>query len=92
MTQYGLTKIIPEPTHLLDKFVTNFGVHSSFHSNCHHQKSFPECNLQIQYPPPYERVVLEYDKADKDLIAKLSTLLIWKKFFQRDVITKEDYF
>ena len=86
MAQYGLTKIIHEPTHLHDKFVTNSGVHSSFHSNCHHQIIFSECNLKINYPPPYERVVLEYDKADKDLITKLSTLLIWKKSFQRDVL------
>ena len=51
MTQYGLAQIIHEPALLLDcshscidliftsqnNLVTNSGVHSSLHSNCHHQ-------------------------------------------------------
>ena len=59
MTQYGLTQIIHEPTHLLDcssfcnnliftsqnNLVTNSGVHSSLHSNCHHQIIFSKFNL-----------------------------------------------
>ena len=55
MAQYGLTQIIHEPTHILESsvsridltftsqenLVTNSGVHSSLHPNCHHQIVFP---------------------------------------------------
>ena len=51
MAEHGLTQIIQESTHLLDcssscidliftsqnNLITNSGVHSSLHSNCHHQ-------------------------------------------------------
>ena len=40
------------------------------HSNCHHQIIFSEFSLKIHYPPPYERVVWEYDKPNKDLITR----------------------
>ena len=84
MAQYGLTHMIHEPAHLLDcssscidliftfqnYLITNSGVHSSLHSNCHHQILFSEFNLKIHYPPSYERVVWEYHKAKKDLTTK----------------------
>ena len=93
MTQYGLTQIIHEPTHLLDcssscidliftfqnDLVTNSGVHSCLHSNCHHQIIFSRFNLKFHYLPPYERVVWEYDKADKDLITKAIDAFDWDK-------------
>ena len=53
-----------------DNLVTNSGVHSSLHSNCHHQIIFSKFNLNISYPPPYERVVSENNKANYDLITK----------------------
>ena len=84
MAQHGLAQIIDEPTHLHDcsyscvdlvftspdNLVTNSGVHSSLHSNCHHQIIFSKFNLNISYPPPYERVVSENNKANYDLITK----------------------
>ena len=33
--------------------VVESGVHSSLHSNCHHQIIFAKFNLNIHYPPPY---------------------------------------
>ena len=59
--------------------VTNSGVHSSLHSNCHHQIVFSKFNLEIHYPPPYERLVWEYDKANKDLITKAIDPFDWDK-------------
>ena len=93
MTQYGLTQIIHEPTHLRDcssscidliftsqnNLVTNSGVPFSLHSNCHHQIIFPKFNLKIYFPPPYERVVWEYDRANKDLITKAIDAFDWDK-------------
>ena len=54
-----------------DNLVTNSGVHSSLHSNCHHQIIFSKFNLSISYPPPYEHVVSENNKANYDLITKI---------------------
>ena len=85
MAQHGLAQIIDEPTHLHDcsyscvdlvftspdNLVTNSGVHSSLHSNCHHQIIFSKFNLSISYPPPYEHVVSENNKANYDLITKI---------------------
>ena len=75
MAQYGLTQIIHEPTHILkssvsfidlvftsqENLVTNSGVHSSLHPNCHHQVVFSNFNLKIYYPPPYERLIWKYE-------------------------------
>ena len=44
------------------------GVHSSLHPNCHHQIVFAKINLKIYYPPPYEREIWHYEKANADLI------------------------
>ena len=49
------------------------------HSNCHHQIIFSRFNLKFHYLPPYERVVREYDKADKDLITKAIDAFDWDK-------------
>ena len=82
MAQYGLTQIIHEPTHILESsvscidliftsqenLVTNSGVHSSLHPNCHHQIVFSNFNLKIHYPPPYERLIWKYEKANADLL------------------------
>ena len=76
MTQYGLTQIIHEPTHILEfsvfytdlvfnsqeNLVTNSQVHSSLHLNCHYQIAFYNLNLKIYYTPPYERLIWKYEK------------------------------
>ena len=49
------------------------------YSNCHHQIVFSEFNSKIHYPPPYERVVWQYDKANKDLITKAIDTFDWDK-------------
>ena len=41
-------------------FITDSGVHSSRHPNCHHQKVFAKLNLHIVYPPPYLREIWYY--------------------------------
>ena len=54
-----------------DNLITNFGVDSSLHSNCHHQIIFSGLSLKINYPPPYEHVVSENNKANYNLITKI---------------------
>ena len=49
--------------------VMESGVHSSLHLNCHHQIVFAKFNLpSILYPPPSERTVWFYERADSEII------------------------
>ena len=68
---FGFHQIINEATHILNNssscidliftsqpnLVTESGVHSSLHANCHHQITYVKFNLNAIYPPPYEREV-----------------------------------
>ena len=53
-----------------ENLVTDFGVHSSLRPNCHHQIVFSNFNLKIYYPPPYERLIGKYEKANARLIKR----------------------
>ena len=33
------------------------GIHYFLHANCHHQLPYVKFNLNVFYPPPYEREV-----------------------------------
>ena len=44
------------------------GVHSSLHSNRHHQITYAKFNLKIYYPPRYEWEIWHYEKANVDRI------------------------
>ena len=80
----GASQLINEPTHLqtsnsscIDLIFTdhpnlsvNSGVHASLHPNCHHQIFHSSFNLSISYPPPYQRLVWDYKKADSKNIRK----------------------
>ena len=50
--------------------VIDSGVHPSLHTNCHHQIVYCKLNLNIKFPPPYERLVWDYNKADAEKIQK----------------------
>ena len=64
--QFGFQQIIKEPTHVSNtssscidliftsqpNLITDSGVHSSLHPNCHHQIVFAKLSLHIVYPPP----------------------------------------
>ena len=80
-SQSGFQQIIKEPIRFIDDFsssidliftaepnlVMESGVHSSLHANCHHHITFAKFNLKIHYPPPYEREVWHYQKANVEL-------------------------
>ena len=67
----GFPQLINEPTHIqtsssscIDLIFTNqpnlsvnSGVHASLHPNCHHQIIHSSFNLNISYPPPYQRLI-----------------------------------
>ena len=83
-SSYGLNQLIQEPTHILNSssscigliftsqpnLVMESGIHSSLHSNCHHQIPFDKFNLSIFYTLPYERTVWYYERANTELIRR----------------------
>ena len=66
-SEFGLSQIVNEATHILasfssctdlifttqSNFVVESSVHPSQHANCHHQVVFADFNLQIYYPLLY---------------------------------------
>ena len=83
-SQFGLQQLIKEPTLILlnssscidliftphPSLVMESGVHPSPHSNCHHQIKYAKFNIKTHYPPPYEREIWHYQKANTDQIRK----------------------
>ena len=69
--------------------VTESGVHSSLHPNCHHRIVFAKINLKICYPPPCEREIWHYEKANADIIPKSIDQFPWdNRFSNLDVDQK----
>ena len=94
-SRFGLQQLIREPTHILGNsssyidliftshlsLVMESGDHPSLHSNCHHQITYAKFNLKIHYPPPYEREIWHYQKANTDQIKK-AILFSWDRSFK----------
>ena len=90
---YGLIQLIQEPTHILNSWtscidliftsqpnlVIESGIPSLLHSNCHDQIVFAKFkfNLSIFYPPPYERTVWYYERANTELIRRAIDHFEW---------------
>ena len=90
-TTYGLQQLISDPTHILPNsstcidliftdqpnLVVGSGVHPSLHINCHHQITFCNFNLIIGYPPPYQRLVWDYKRANVNSIKQALYQVNW---------------
>ena len=75
---YNLHQLIKNPTHILPNsescidllftsqpnLISESGVHASLFPRCHHQIIYAKMNLKIYYPPPYERLIWDYSKAN----------------------------
>ena len=86
-SQFGLSQIIKEATHILESssscidlifttqpiLVVESGVHPSLHSDCYHQIVFEKLNLQLYYPLPYPRKIWHYKEANTELIRRAIT-------------------
>ena len=46
-------------------------------------------NLSIKYPPPYERLVWNYKKANAESIRKSLELVNWKTLFNNKTVNKQ---
>ena len=72
-----LTHILSNSSSCIDLIFTNqpnlvvsCGTYSTLNTNCHHQITHCKLNLSIKYPPPYERLVWNYKKANTERIRK----------------------
>ena len=84
----GFSQLINEPTHIqanssfcIDLILTdqpnlpmNFVVHSSLHPNCYHHVVHSRFNLNIYYPPPYQRLIWGYKKVDSTKVLYMVNL------------------
>ena len=100
---HGLHQLISQPTHLLPtsstcldlifndqpNLVVNSGVHASLHKNCPHQITYFKLNLKTEYPPPYERLVWNYKKADTNSIRKALKQVNWEFLFQNKSVHEQ---
>ena len=105
-SSYGLNQLIQEPTHILNSssscidliftsqpnLVMESGIHSSLHSNCHHQIVFAKFNLSIFYPPPYERTVWYCERANTELIRRAIDQFDWLRALSNINIDEKAYF
>ena len=102
-SSYGLMQIISDPTHILpnsstciDLIFTNqpnmiakSGVLASLHPNCHHQITFAKINFKIYYPPPYERKVWHYGRANEEAIRSSLDNINWELVFNNVNVNKQ---
>ena len=94
-SSYGFTQIISEATHILPNssscidllftnqpnMITSSGVLPSIHPNCHHQIIYANINFQVFFPPPYERQVWHFDRADCESIKQSISNIDWNRIF-----------
>ena len=88
----NLTQIISEPTNFepgkkpscIDLIVTDqpnlvldSGTRASLDSHCHHQIIYGKVNLRIPAPPPSERKIWHYDRANTAAIQRSMTNFPW---------------
>ena len=67
----------------------NSGVHASLHPNCHHQIVHSNFNLNIYYPPPCQRLIWDYEKADANIIRKALDSVNWERLFDSKNINEQ---
>ena len=105
MSSNGFFQLINEPTHIqanssscIDLTFTdqanlsvNSGVHASLHLNRHHQIVHSSFNLNIYHPPPYQRLIWDYKKADAKIIRKALDSVSWKRFFDNKNINAQAF-
>ena len=103
MSQFGLSQIITEATHILESssscidlifttqpnLMVESGVHPSLRPNCHRQIVFAKFNLQIYYPPPYPHEIWHYKQANTELIGRAITDFNWDRAFLNTNVNKK---
>ena len=106
MLQNGMHQIIDEPTHILPNssscidlifssvpgYISEHGVLPSLFPTCHHQLVFAKIDFKIFFPPPYQRRIWDYPKADVESIKRAVNLIDWDlKFASLDVNERVEF-
>ena len=88
LTTHGFKQLISDATHILPQstscidliftdqvnYVIDCGIHPSLNKNCHHQITFCNLNLKVEYPPPYQCLVWNFKKSNNDGIKRAISL------------------
>ena len=61
--------------------VIGSGTHFSLHPNCRHHIIHYKINLQVEYPPLYQKHVWNYAKVNKDTILSAFQNVNWHRLF-----------
>ena len=94
-----------QPTHLLPQtsscidlictdqpnLIVDSGVHPLLHSICHHQITYCKLNLGIEYPPPYDSLVWDYNRANVEGIKKSIESVNWEVMFNNKSVHTNRY-
>ena len=102
-SSHGFHQLISEPTHLLptstsctdliftdqSNLVVDSGTHSTLNPKCHHQITYCKLNLNIKYPPPYQRLVWDYKRANVESIKRSIELVNWETLFHNKTVHKQ---
>ena len=62
---------------------------SLLHPNCHHQITYAKFNLKIYYPPPFEREIWHYEKANVDHIRRSIDKFSWVICFANTILNNK---
>ena len=65
------------------------GTHHSLQPNGNHQIIDCKVNLHVEYPPPYQRHVWNYAKANKDAISSALQNIDWHRLFTNKTVHQE---
>ena len=57
--------------------IVESGAFPSLHVKCHYQIIYSKLNLNVAYPPPYQRLIWDYKKANFDGIRKSPNSVNW---------------
>ena len=66
--------IFTDQSNLVVDSVTN----PPLNPKCHHQNTYHKLNLNIKYPPPYQRLLWDYKRANVKSIKKFIELVNWE--------------
>ena len=69
--------------------VIDCGTHPSLHLNCHHQIIYCKLNLKIVYPPPCQRLVWDFKRANTDSIRKAIKMVDWHFIFLNKTVHEQ---
>ena len=90
------THLLPQTPSCIDLILTDqpnlmvdSGVHPSLHSHCHHHITYCKLNLSTDYPPPYERLVWDYNRANVEGIKKSIESVNWEVMFSNKIVHKQ---